>query len=60
MEPFIRTPALRFMNHEECHSVKRQGTPIFDIFIRSSVRLTRLYARLKSVKVAMVRRRWVD
>ena len=34
--------------------------PILDIFIRSFVRQTRSYARLKSKNVAMVRRCWAD
>ena len=60
MEQLTRTLAVRFMNQEDRHSVKRHGAPIFDIFIRCPVRQTRSYARLKSKKVAMVRRRWVD
>ena len=40
MEPFTRTLAVRFMNQEDGHSVKRRGTPIFDIFIRSPIRQT--------------------
>ena len=60
MEPITRTLAAQFMSHGDGHSLKRRGTPIFDIFIRSPVRQTRSYARLKSKKVAMVRRRWVD
>ena len=61
MEPWGR-PSLnvRFMNQEVCHSVKKRGTPIFSIFTRSPVRLTRLYSQLKSKKVSMVHRRWVD
>ena len=60
MEHFTRTLALRSMNQAYSHSVKRWGTPIFDIFIRSPVRHTRSYARLKSKKVAMVHWRWAD
>ena len=60
MEPFARTLAMRFMNQENRNSVKRRGTPIFDIFVTSHVRQTRAYARLKSKKVAMVSRHWVD
>ena len=48
MEPFACTLAVRFMNQEGSHSVKRQGTLIFDIVIWSPVHQTRLYSRLTS------------
>ena len=54
MEQFTCTLAVRFMNREDSHSVKRQGMPIFDIFIRSPVLQMRSYTRLMSKKVAMV------
>ena len=60
MEPFTLTLAALLTNQEDNHSVKRRETTIFDIFIRSPVRKTRSYARLKSKKVAIVRRRWID
>ena len=60
LDPFTRTLAALFMNHEDSHSVKRRRTHIFEIFITSPVLKTRSYARLKSKKVAMVRRRWAD
>ena len=60
MEPFTHTLTVRFMNQEDTHSVKRWGTPIFHTFIRSAEFQKRLYARLKSRKVAMEHRRWVD
>ena len=37
MEPFTRTLAVRFMNQEDSHTVKRRGAPIFNIFIRRPV-----------------------
>ena len=40
MEPLTGTVAVRSMNQEVSHSVKRPGTPIFNI-IRSPVRQTR-------------------
>ena len=40
MEPFTRTLAVRLMNQEDSHSVKRRGTPNFNIFIWSPVRRT--------------------
>ena len=60
MDPFTRTLAVRFMNQDDSHYVKRRGTPAFDIFMRSPVRQTRSHARLKSKKVATLRLRWVD
>ena len=60
LKPLSRTPAVRFINQEDSHSVKRWGTPIFDIFVRIPVRQARSYVQLKSKNVAMVRRRWVD
>ena len=35
MEPFTRTLAVHFVNQEDSHSVRRRGTSIFDIIIRS-------------------------
>ena len=52
MEAFANNLAVRSMNQEDGHSAMRWGTTIFDIFIRSPVRLTRSYDRLKSKKVA--------
>ena len=60
MEPFTRTLAVRFMNLEDIHPVKRRGTTIFDIFMMSTERQTRSYAQLMSKNVVIVRRRWAD
>ena len=60
MEPFTHTLAVRLMDQDDSHSVKRRGTPIFDIFIRSPARQTRSHDRLKLKKVAMVHHRWID
>ena len=43
MELFTRTLVLQFINQKDSHSVKRLGTPIFDIFNTHRVRQTRPY-----------------
>ena len=60
METFIRNLSVRFVNDVDSHSVMRRGTPIVGIFTKSSVRHIRSDARLKSKKVAVMRRCWVD